>query len=726
MSQIKPAPPVAVVASDTTLPSNPEPIKGHWAVVSGRAKNEAAHWQRIFKGPAWAALLLVASLLLVLAWQVPFGYTLDAANELHLDQPFMRNFNAIEETKAAGQPEKIFFRWSKNEGSWDFAGIGRQAYRVHLTVEPGINPDPHYTLLANGQPLAQGLLEPNMATYSFDVPAALVSNSDGNLRLTLQVPSFTPPGDPRSLGFVFYSLKLEGKPTGPVIPPLSQLGWLLGVIGLSYMLMGRAGFKNWTAAGAAGGLALMIAGIVAAPGARAWLTIYSQTLALAFGWALVLTILAGIPLHKVWQSGMERAWVLSIFGLALALRLAGVLHPHTSNSVGIIDLGFHINHYGDLWDRGQWWVKIESGEWGNRLTYYPLTSYLLLGLFQWLTPDRRLLILLLMVTLESSRILLVFYLVKRATGQGRAGIIAAFLMAALPVNNLSLTWGQSANLIGEWFILAALCLVVVKWEQLHYPLYFILLTGTLLVSFITHPGVVLLSGLAFLAYGLLAWFDKKQGRSWRVFAAAYWLAIVLAFAVYHRVTVQEMIPQALESLNSKLKGGGQAGQSALKASAGWRVGGQVADSRLGLPVMNITSLDKLLFEGLKGFGREARVYFEVFPLIMLPWGMWLLQRGWPGYLESSRRLYRASLAWAVVASLFAITGLLLNLYVRYSLFWLPLVAVGAGVFMDWLWRRSESYGRGWVAIGLVSALCGWLATGTLAVFYDRLVYFGHG
>jgi hypothetical protein len=596
-------------------------------------------------------------------------------------------------------------------------------------------------LYANETKIAEGKLEAGQKTYAFDIPADAVPGKNGNLRLTLKVEGVVPSQlDPaskenRELGFPFFSARVTSLGDGPVVPPFTQLGWLIGAVMLAYFLLARAGFSPWRAALGAGLLALIPLWVVASPGARPWLTIFSETITFAFGWALICVVLADIPLRRIWQHGWERRWVLSIFGLTLALHLMGLLHPQADTSVNkIVDLGFHLNRYATLWDRGLWWDKITSGEWGNRPTYYPLAAYLLMGPFNLLIPDRRLLLLLWMATFEASRVLLMFYLVKKVTGQGRAAVIAAFFMAALPVNTLSQTWGQVANLMGEWFILAALCLVAVKWAKLRQPLVFGLLALALLLSFLVHPGEVVVSGVVFLAAGIILWVRRESRQQAVAMLGAFALAVILAIGSYHWMTIRDMVPQALDSISNKVQG---KTDPTLKASDvhAFYVGGSVDDSRTGLvKKQGVDSVGELITGGLKGFWAEARVYYNVIPLVMLPWGLWLLwwssrkpklEPAGEANRAARRRLFWIGLAWVGTTVAFALVGLLLNLYVRYSLFLLPIVALCAGLFLNRLWAGQERLGRGWAGGLLTTALGCWLAAGTLALFFDRIIYWGH-
>ena len=701
-----------------------------WQAVVGWGREEWQQWRRAFSGLAIYVLLLASLILLSLAWQSPFSYTLDTSTALNLDQPFMHNFNAIENT----DPKTLkgnWFRWSKGEGTLAFAGVGRRDYSVQLNVAGSANPDPAYSLYANTQLIAQGKLEPGQKTYQFNVPASAISNKDGDLILTLKVPEFNPDkSDVRSLGFAFFSAKIEATSDGLILPPPNQLAALLGVILLAYVLLARAGFQTWRAAGGAGVLTLALTYGISTPGVRPWLTIFGTQLAFAFGWAVLMLVLLAIPMRRVWSNRWESRWALAIFGLALAVRLGGMLHPQAYHAVNEVDMGFHVNQMAVFWDAHLWWHKITSGEWGNRETYYPVTTYFLTGLFQWLISDRFLLLLVWMQTFEASRILLIYYLVKKTTGDGRSAVLAGFFMAVLPVNMLSLAWGQVANLFAEWLVLVALCLIVVKWDELRKPVYFAILTLTLLASFITHPGEVGISGLVFLLIGVVLW--RRLGwRKSRLYLGIYILSVVLALASYHWMTVRDMVPEALDSISAKLNGTSvvSAVDPDAKTPTGIRVGGSVDDPGLGLPISYVHSLPEAVVEGFKGFWHEIRVYFDFFPVLMLPWALWWLWRTGRSSDEWSpfkQRLFWTGVVWTGVAIIFALVGLFLNLYVRYSLFMLPFVAIGAGLFLGRFWQRQRSAGQSWVALFLIFAFGSWIAFGTLTVFYDRLIYYLHG
>jgi hypothetical protein len=154
---------------------------------------------------------------------------------------------------------------------------------------------------------------------------------------------------------------------------------------------------------------------------------------------------------------------------------------------------------------------------------------------------------------------------------------------------------------------------------------------------------------------------------------------------------------------------------------------------LGLEQERVYTLPDLAVGGLRGFWREARAYFGVFPVVLALFGLARLWRtsspltiGAEKDRLTRRRFFWILLAWLVTGVIFALVGLFLNLYVRYSLFLLPLVAVGAGIFLGQLWQRPRLEGSRWAVMALTVALGAYLTVITLAMFYDRIIYYGHG
>ena len=661
-------------------------------------KREGTAWRRVVWSPAPFIITALVAIGLAAAWQTGFNYTFDPAGSLQLKDPFLNNFNAVEYTK----PDKMAYRWTMPESSIAFLGIGARDYRLTLLLQPSTNPSPTVTVTANSTALCQFTLPPGPKTYSCDIPARAITQLSGDLILTLSTPQYQAPRDRRVLGVVFMRAELQATSDGVVVPPLVLLGWLLAAILLIYCVVVRAGFKGIFGGVVAAGVGALFVMLIGSS-LRAWLTIVAPQLAVVCLVALAVVVVSAIPLRMLAAKQWAEAWLLTFVGLAIIMRLAALVHPFT----WVVDLGFHVNRFVDLWQAHNYYQTIISTEWGNRPTYYPATMYGEIGLFQWLVPDTRFLLTLWMVIFDTNRALLIFYLVKRTLDDELVGVLAAFFMVVLPVDFISLTFGQVANLYGEWLILVGLCLLVVKFHQLRQWPYFGLLTLVLLACFIQHPGVIIIGGVAFLCLSAaLVWYHKSGAKP---AFGAYFLALALSIAIYNRVTLVEMIPQMFDTLSQTVGG--------ISTKRVRYVGGSVSDTRLGLRQKPVTTTSEWLWGGLGGFWGEAIAYYRLLPLIALPWAagqMW--RHGAPGTLQSRRNLVLAATVWFGVALLFAVIGWVLNLYVRYALFVLPFAAIGMGVALAFLWRRFPRYG-----VGMTLMVCAYYLVTFGLLWYDRVI-----
>lgn len=690
--------------------------------------DEGRFFGRAFNFPAPFVLLLAMLLALTLAWQIGFSYTLDPHSDTYLDEPWYQGFNSVELMK---QPDGHYaltpdgrlqpFRWTTADAVLDFPAVGQHNYHIKLTLAGSQNPHPNFTVLVDGNKIAVATAEAGIKTYEYDVPASAI-NTNGDLQIELKVNSFTPKGDNRDLGVVFFSGEIAATGASWALPPLSQLGLLSALVLIAYLLLARSGFGAWWSAGGAAIIGILVVGAVASPGGRPWLTVFSNQLVFAFGIGYILLILADAAMRRAWSDNVARSWVLTFFVFAFAVRFAGLLHPQNF----VVDIGFHVNRLNSLWEQGHLFDKIQSAEWGNRYTIYPPTPYIFAGLLGWLIPNKTVLLEFFMVALDSTRILLIYLLAQKTLSDRRAAILSAFFLAIMPIDWLSAEWGEVSNLFGEWLMLAILTLVILKFDQLRKPGYFALTTFLLLLAFVSHPGEIPLAGLVFLLIGIT--LARRKGQ--RTFLAIYLAALVLSFGLYHVQTVGDMVPQAIQTIQSKFSSQPAA---TVKTIPSYQVGGAVNDDRLskqyGLTQKIVHSRLQWILGGLAGFWAEARVYFNAWPILVFPWFLWWLWRSRRLSIvpddsdklrQARQRLFWAAICWCIVAGLFAIIGLTINLYVRYSLFFLPFASLAMGVFLARLWKRTGRWG------GILTVLISiYFVVSTLTLFYDRIAYALH-
>ncbi|MGI8589373.1 MAG: hypothetical protein ACR2M0_17070, partial [Chloroflexia bacterium] len=120
-----------------------------------------------------------------------------------------------------------------------------------------------------------------------------------------------------------------------------------------------------------------------------------------------------------------------------------------------------------------------------------------------------------------------------------------------------------------------------------------------------------------------------------------------------------------------------------------------------------------------GFGAEAWAYFHAWLLLGAPVGFDVARRrrAGPGARDpAARRMLLAAGVWAGVVIAYAIVGMAANLYVRYALFALPLVALGSGLLL------SALAANGRPARALVTLIMFAATLDALAFWYMRITF----
>ena len=718
--------------------------------------------------------IFVSALLVVAGYQARPSYDVQIGGPL--DEPHLRDFNVREVTQGDAPTP---FRWITGRSQIVFRDIGRQDLQVTLTVS-GARPAgvPTSTLRVSvGEHLLLVLLDiapaPGISDYSFLVPRELLPS--GTLTLILETEAFMPEGDPRSLGMALFRARATpGAATGLFIAPswdvLLSVGLTSAIIGLMLALMGfgaglvglggaapgvLAGWllatdRLWLTGGGWPGAwpvaalaAAVIAGLVAL--LLAWVRRAVPLRVIAWQAGLLIALVCAMFLvrlvwggwHQVWpvaalsavvmiglvtgilawvwhtlplrvSATQARLLVAIIFAVCL-VRLAGQLHPQ----IFIVDLFFHRNRFDQVL-AGDLLFKIRSAEWGGRETFYLPTAYVLMTPLQWLLNDKLMVIRIFTVAVGTLGALPIFGMATRVWN-ARAGLIAATLYLTVPIAVLPFSWGITTNLFGEFALLCALAVAVLAYPRLgwrHAAFWLLLLF--LLLALLSHPGVVQLTAVSVGLLALLWVVIGRRGEAWK---AGAWVALALALAgglsylLYYRHFLGDML--------STLADIGRERASEPRPGIGVRVGGSVSDTSLGLVIRYAESRWDWFWGGLRGFWAEAQAYYRVWPVgaaVVGFLGLWLRSRRDTGELVNRKALVWGAVAWGLAALLFALVGWALNLYVRYSVFLLPVVALGAGAFLSWVWARGRT-GRVVVVLVLV-----FFAVEALALWQYRISY----
>ncbi len=380
----------------------------------------------------------------------------------------------------------------------------------------------------------------------------------------------------------------------------------------------------------------------------------------------------------------------------------------------MVDLGFHANRYTDVNVRGTLLLYVQSREWGTRETIYPPAAYLFMRPLRILAPDTLGTILLFIALSEATRLCLVYLIARKATQNQRAAVFASVIFGIVPMAYLPFSWGIATNIFGTWWLTALLALFVLGYDRLRHPAVAALLVVAGALALLSHPGEFVLStatlGLGVALFGV-AQRPRFRG-PWPILAVCVALAGAIAFALLYRLVAADMLAKGAETVGQKL--GGASGASL----PGWRVGGAIDDPIIGLKGYRVTTVPALIRGGLVGYWREAVGYYTLWPPLLALVGVWFMHG-----TKLLARLRLASLVWWLVAALFALAGLLLNVYVRYAYYLLPVIAIGAGLTLARLSRLPRRY-RPWGQLVVALLLTGTTLYG-LWFWYLRISVDGH-
>ncbi|HET8631105.1 MAG TPA: hypothetical protein VFL91_27095, partial [Thermomicrobiales bacterium] len=221
------------------------------------------------------ALLLVAALATLFCWQArrPFALAVGAPN----DDPYLTGFQAAEVAPGGA----LTYRWTTGHAVITIPGYGATAATLTLRLQgarPDGAPPPAVRVTVGNQPPATLQLTPDLRDYQLAVPPAAFDG--GDLRVTLDAPTFRPAGDRRDLGILVAGANLRdaGAPPGLIAPPWRVLGMVLLLALLAYAVPALA--LGASVAGPAGGWAALVALVVFALRTRFELARYAPALCL--------------------------------------------------------------------------------------------------------------------------------------------------------------------------------------------------------------------------------------------------------------------------------------------------------------------------------------------------------------------------------------------------------------------------------------------------------------
>lgn len=558
-------------------------------------------------------------------------------------------------------PESRTYRWARGDAVASLpagrSGATILTAELHAAPQPAGGPLP-FAMAAGPHTLAFDVAEAERV-YRVLVPRAAAEG--GVVRLRFQSPTVTPAGDDRLLAVAIDRLSL--RPTlGAALPALPLVGVQLAAVGALALLL----WANRAPGRAVAGGALMGALVLAALnlGARYWAGLAAWPLAAVAAALAALSLVAARLLPRADTAEARfarRLWLIYLGGLAL--RLVGVSAP----GFAFNDLDIQSILFGRVLT-GEVYLFENAHEFGGGQTFYPSGPYLLALPLLLLRPA-------LPFALHTGAALVdacgpvLLALIARELGLGRrAALMAAGLLAVLPINLTAIWWGFFTNIGGQALLLLMLWLLLrharlpTRWSAA------LLFVGLSLVL-VSHVGVLILTGTAAAIALGLAWLPPRpSAAAWRGLLAAGLGALALFALAYLSFVAAPMLGSAQGVLAND---------------------GRLSPERLAAERAYIARI--LPVAVWRGVG--------MLPFLLLIPGVPLI------WAAARRPLGRAvTLGWLVTPLVYVAVEYLYLVQVRYIYFLAPLCCLATAAVLERLWARRA--GRP-VAV-LVLALVAWL------------------
>ena len=569
-------------------------------------------------------------------------------------------------------PDARAYRWARGDATITLpvgqAGATIFSVEMYAVPQPGGGPLP-FAMHAGPTTSAFAVGEA-VRVYRVLIPASAIEA--GVVRLRFACRSFTPPGDDRQLAVALdrFSLRPLGATGLPALP----------IFGIEAVVSGMVALLVWAnrmpwrvvAASALAGAALLVFLNLSA---RYWLGLAAWPL------AAVATALAGasllarrlLPQTTTTEARFIRAlWRIALAGLAI--RLIGVSAPGFAfNDLDIQSILLRRVVSGDTY------LSVISHEFGGGQTFYPSGPYLLVLPLLLLRPALPFALHLGAALFDGCAPVGLALIARELGLRWRTALVAAALLAVLPIQLTALWWGFFTNIGGQALLLLLLWLLLRHTRRptsASAGLLFIALSLVL----VSHVGVLILTGTAAaLALGL-AWLPARpSGAAWRGLLLAGVGAVAVFALAYLSFVATPMLGSA---------------QGVLTSGSGRLTPARLAQGRAYL-------VDMLPVALWRGLGTLS--FLLLAPGLALIWA------------RAGRPLGRAvTVGWLLAPLLYVVVEYLYLVQVRYIYFLAPLCCLATGAVLDHLWTRRS--GRA-VAV-FILALIAWLG---LALWFNGAI-----
>lgn len=553
---------------------------------------------------------------------------------------------------ATERDQRSMFRWSTGDTTLDLYPLsGNSPLALAFAFGPA-PPELHgmpLELHAQGQVLAQWPQAAQSRRYYVLLPAHQPLSA--KMTVSIHSATVTVPPDIRPVGARIEAIKLKRIGSGIVWPALSVVVLQTLILLLFAATVRMIAPASWSILATLGISVLLGFGFVLIP----WLyTLYCARLGIALAILAAGTVI-GLPQFTRMMSWMgapsvaRAVWVMAL--LACAVRLAGAVYPLFS----AYDLTLNVDRFLRV-SEGNLVAFNESFEFKGNVTVYPAGPYLLLliGTLFGLAPA--VVVQVGISLIDGWSVVLVAVAARRFGASAGASIIAALLMALMPISLTSLYYGHTAQIFGQALMIPLVLLLLNALGRPQPRLAWFGAAAVLAIALLTHVGVAV---LAVTWLGLL-WLVLVRRRTPLATILPYSLvlgcSILVGFIFVYAPVVQTHLAQFM------------------------RIG-----ATAGAP------------SNRPAYALIAKAYWIAYT----PLGILLLGPGLAILMQHIR--YPAKqliLCWLAAAGVFAIIELGTGLQVRYLVFLAPLVAIAAAVVLDELRMHSR---LGWcVAGGMLS------------------------
>ena len=391
---------------------------------------------------ALSSLALSLALLVLLALP-PLWLSLVRAPALRVDvgvwgdHTYLGGVNAIESSSSED------YRWTTARADLLLPNISERYQLLRLRAHgwrPAGGASPVVRLDVAGRGWGSVAMAPGMRVYSILLPR---DGSSPNIAVGLSSPVYSEPTG-RRLGVALDWVELRGvgPAAGPTVWQFGGQALLLGLLALLLWALRLPG--GWAPALAALLSAALVGANLRQPlwagqALAAWLALAALL--------LLATWLLGPWLRRAlepWLSPTQArvAWALLV--AALALRLAGALHPLFNAH----DLDVHTGWL-EAVSQGQLYLYSTPGEFRGQQTFNPPAGYLLLLPLGLALPGERLAVQAGVALIDALGCLLLLLLARELRLPGRAALLALALYLALPINMTMLWWGFATNALAQ-------------------------------------------------------------------------------------------------------------------------------------------------------------------------------------------------------------------------------------------------------------------------------------